>query len=245
MGRLRFTIAYHGGEFSGWQSQLNKNGVQDHLEAALATMTGDTVRVHGAGRTDAGVHALGQVAHVELDATRTPERWTRALNALLPREIRILGCRPVADSFHARFSARGKTYRYCVWAAPTVSPFEADRAWHVMAPFDYELFRRSAQVFVGDHDFAGFAAKRVRVRGETVRTIHAVRVTRRGAMIRIEFDGNGFLYKMVRLMTGALVRCALGKDDPRLLAERLHSAGVAHHYFVAPAHGLFLVRVRY
>src|SRR5437773_3840868 len=128
--RLKLIVAYDGAAFNGWQSQTNRNTIQDHIETAFARITGQKIRVHGAGRTDAGVHALGQCAHVDLPPTNLkPVEWTAALNASLPVQIRIMRCRFVPRSFHARFSARGKIYRYRIWTAPVFPPFEVGRAW--------------------------------------------------------------------------------------------------------------------
>ncbi len=246
MRRLKLTLSYHGAEFSGWQSQADGNAVQDHLEAAFRKILDRPVRVHGSGRTDSGVHALGQVAHVDLpDARRSPERWLEALNGLLPRAIRIVRSRFVPDSFHARFSARGKVYRYQIWAAPVASPFEADRSWHVRRPLDGQALARAAFFFQGTHDFAGFAANRGKKEESTVRTIHRMRVTSSGARVRIELDGNGFLYKMARLMVGMMVQCATGKLPVTAVEEALRNPAAKHPRLVAPAEGLFLVRVRY
>lgn len=245
--RLKLVLAYDGTGFAGWQSQAHGRTVQDELERTFAEVCGEHVRVHGAGRTDAGVHALGQCAHADLPSHRfTPERWLRALNGLLPREIRVLRARYVSPAFHARFSARGKVYCYRIVNAPVLSPFDRHRAWHVPTPLNFGLLAATAQHFAGTHDFASFAANRGKSPPEsTVRTLHAVRVRRTGTTITLEFDGDGFLYKMVRLLTGALVRCAEGKLDPAQIERWLAEPGRAKCGFVAPANGLFLIRVRY
>ncbi len=246
--RLRFTVAYDGATFAGWQSQLNGNTIQDRLEAAFASITRSPARVHGAGRTDAGVHALGQVAHVDIPSTSiSAAKWPEAVNTALPPTIRVSSCRYVSDNFHARFSARGKLYRYRIWNAPVLPPFEVGRAWHQHAPLDFDAMREQAQLFVGTHDFAGFAANRGRPETDTVRTIDRVKTGRRGECITMEFSGNGFLYKMVRLMVGALVRHGRGRAPAGEIAERLAAPEKFHarSRFVAPADGLYLVRVRY
>ena len=244
--RLKLIVSYDGSHFAGWQSQRHSNTVQDQLERAFHQISGEHVRVHGAGRTDAGVHALGQCAHVDLaDAKISAERWLKALNALLPPTIRVLRCSFVPQSFHARMSAKGKVYRYRIWSAPVLPPLEYGRAWHVPSPLNMASLQTAVQLFVGTHDFAAFAANRGKPEKTTVRTINSVRVQRREACITIDFDGDGFLYKMVRLMVGAIVQCALGKialDDMR---HRLVSARAGGQRLAAPAEGLFLVRVRY
>jgi tRNA pseudouridine38-40 synthase len=243
--RLKLIVAYNGAPFAGWQSQSHRNTVQDHLERAFERVTGEAVRIHGAGRTDAGVHALAQCAHVDVLKFLPPDRWIKALNALLPPAIRVLRCRHVSQDFHARLSAKGKIYRYRIWTAPILRPFEYRRAWHVAQPLDLKVLKSAAKHFIGTHDFATFAANRGKPELSTIRTINSVRVRQKGPCVTIEFDGDGFLYKMVRLMVGALVKCALGKMHIEEITSRLHSGKVGSDRFVAPAEGLYLVRVRY
>jgi tRNA pseudouridine38-40 synthase len=244
--RLKLIIAYDGTPFAGWQSQSHRNTVQDHLERAFKRISGQSIRVHGAGRTDAGVHALAQCAHVDVSGEiLTAHGWTTALNALLPPTIRILRCRRVAQDFHARFSAKGKVYRYRIWSAPVLPPLEYNRAWHVTAPLDFAVIKRAAAQFVGTHDFAGFAANRGQPEKDPVRTIRSVRVGHRGSCLAIDFDGDGFLYKMVRLMVGSLVQCGIGRLAMPEIVEKLDQGRKDKGRLVAPAEGLFLVRVRY
>ena len=244
--RLKLVIAYDGTLFAGWQSQSHRNTIQDQLERAFKRINGDSVRVHGAGRTDAGVHALAQCAHVEVpDRKLTPPRWAAALNALLPPAIRVLQCQRVSEDFHARFSAKGKVYRYRIWSAPVLPPLEYGRAWHVITPIDLGVIKSVASRFVGTHDFAGFTANRGKRESDTVRTIRSAIVRRRGPCLTIDFDGDGFLYKMVRLMVGSLVRCATAQLTVHDIAEKLDRGRSLQARFVAPAQGLFLVRVRY
>lgn len=243
--RLKLIVAYDGAPFAGWQSQSHRNTVQDHLEHAFERVTGGAVRVHGAGRTDAGVHALAQCAHVDVLKFLPTERWIDALNALLPPAIRVLRCRYVSNDFHARLSARGKIYRYRIWTAAVLTPFEYRRIWSVGRPVDLKILKSAAKYFAGTHDFASFAANRGKPEQSTIRTINSVRVRKKGPCLTIEFDGNGFLYKMVRLMVGALVKCAFGKMGIEEITSRLHSGKVGSARFAAPAEGLYLVRVRY
>ena len=244
--RLKLIIAYDGAPFAGWQSQSHRNTIQDHLERAFERVLGKPVRVHGAGRTDAGVHALAQCAHVDLpDRRLSAARWTEALNALLPSSIRVLRSAYVSSNVHARLSAKGKIYRYRIWTAPVLSPFEYHRVWHVASPIDLKILKQAARHFVGTHDFAAFAANCGKKEPNTVRTIYSIRVRQKGAGITIDFDGNGFLYKMIRLIVGSLVKCALGKMRIEDVAARLRSGQIGPARFAAPAEGLFLVRVRY
>jgi tRNA pseudouridine38-40 synthase len=244
--RLKIIVAYDGASFAGWQSQSHRNTIQDHLERAFERVSGERVRVHGAGRTDAGVHALAQCAHVDLAKDRLPaKRWTEALNALLPPAIRILRCRYVSKNFQARLCAKGKIYRYRIWSASVLPPFEYGRVWHVPRPLDLKLLKKAASQFVGTHDFAAFAANRGKREKSTIRTIYSVAVRRKGPCVMIDFNGDGFLYKMVRLIVGSLVRCALGKSRIEEATNQLATAHASQRRFAAPAGGLFLVRVRY
>jgi tRNA pseudouridine38-40 synthase len=243
--RLKLIVAYDGAPFAGWQSQSHGNTVQDHLERAFERVSGEAVRVHGAGRTDAGVHALAQCAHVDVLKFLAADRWIKALNALLPPAIRVLSCRYVSKDFHARLSAKGKIYRYRIWIAPILPPLEYRRAWQIARPLDMGILKTAAKHFVGTHDFATFAANRGKPEPSTIRTINSVRVRQKGPCVTIEFDGNGFLYKMVRLMVGALVKCVHGKMRIEEIISRLHSGKVGSARFAAPAEGLYLVRVHY
>jgi tRNA pseudouridine38-40 synthase len=246
--RLKLIVAYDGAPFAGWQSQTHGNTIQDHLERAIGRIGERAVRVHGAGRTDAGVHALGQCAHVDLRDRRLPaEKWITALNAQLPAAIRIIRCRYVSDAFHARYSAKGKVYRYTIWNDAVLPPFERGRSWHVTGPLDVVAIRAAARDFEGRHDFAGFAANRGKAVADTFRTISSVQTRRSGRRLTLQFDGDGFLYKMVRLMTGALVEVGRGGARREEIRQRLAAKSAAIHAsrLAAPAEGLILLRVRY
>lgn len=243
--RIRLTIAYDGAGFAGWQSQSGGNGVQDVAEAVIERIAGMRVRIHGSGRTDSGVHALGQVAHFDApDSSRLgPAEWQRALNAGLPPTIRILRAVRAAKDFHARFSAVCKRYRYDMWTGPVLPPHLFRRAWHVPHPLDAVALRETLDLFQGAHDFRAFAANRGTPVADTVRTIRSVTMRASGSALSISFEGNGFLYKMVRMLTGATIRVASGRE--RIETIRQHLAGTGRWTHVAPADGLFLVRVRY
>ena len=246
--RIKLIVAYDGAPFSGWQSQANRNGIQDHIESAFQRICSEPVRVHGAGRTDAGVHALAQCAHVDLPNPRyQPERWVSALNGILPPAIRIMRCGFVSEKFHARFSAKGKTYRYRIWNADVLPPLESGRAWHVVRPLDFDRMVIAANDFCGQHDFASFSANRGTPETTTVRTIRAVRVRRAGPCISLDFEGDGFLYKMVRMMVGILVRIGRHESSGQEINARLRSPrkAILRGRTAAPADGLCLIRVRY
>ena len=246
--RLKLTVAYDGAPFSGWQSQANRNGVQDRLEAAFALVCGEQVRVHGAGRTDAGVHALAQCAHVDLPARRhDARRWAAALNGILPPTIRIMRAAFTQSSFHARFSAKGKRYRYRIWNAEVLPPFELGKAWHVRAPLDLHAMQAAARQLLGRHDFASFAANRGKPVADTIRSVSHAHVQRTGPLVVVEIEGDGFLYKMVRLIVGTLVRVGLGTADTHEIEARLchPKRSFPSGRNAAPAAGLFLIRIRY
>ena len=240
--RYRLLVAYEGGAFLGWQSQASGNTVQDHLEAAFLKLCGTRIAVHGSGRTDTGVHAFGQVAHV--DIRRSPiEDWPAALNAHLPQGIRVMECAPAPSKFHARFCALGKTYIYRIWNAPVQNPFEVGRSWHLPGDLDFPMLSQCAALLVGTHDFGGFAANRGKPGEDTVRTITGITATQKGPLITLTFEGSGFLYKMVRLLAGSLVRCAQHRAEPQWLQDILERKKKSS--FAAPAHGLYLRDVRY
>ena len=243
--RLKLILAYDGAPFAGWQSQSHRNTIQDHLERAVERVNGKAVRVHGAGRTDAGVHALAQCAHVDVDKVLPTSRWLEALNALLPPAIRVLRCQYVSADFHARLSAIAKSYRYRIWNAAVLPPFEYRRTWHIPQTLDLRVLKSAGERFVGTHDFASFAANRGKPEESTIRTIYSVTVRQKGPCLTLEFKGDGFLYKMVRLIVGSLVKCALGKMRTEEITARLKSRQTHQARFAAPAEGLFLVRVRY
>jgi len=244
--RLKLVISYDGRNFAGWQSQKHGNTIQDHLEAAFERVCGTRLAVTGSGRTDSGVHALGQCAHVDVPAAQfAAERWLKALNGVLPPAIRILRAGFVGKTFHARFSAKGKVYRYRIINGAVRSPLEIGRAWHIASPLDRELLGRAAKLFMGQHDFAAFAANRGKDEQSAVRTVEYARVVSRRDLIEIEFSADGFLYKMVRLMVGAIARSALGKESLQSIEMRLERPSQTAPRFVAPAAGLYLVRVRY
>jgi tRNA pseudouridine38-40 synthase len=244
--RLKLIVSYDGSHFSGWQSQKHGNTVQDHLERAFQQVIGSRVRLHGAGRTDAGVHALAQVAHIDLESNRlSASQWTAALNGGLPPQLRVLRCHRVLNDFHARFSAKGKVYEYRIWSGPILPPLHYGRVWHLPRQLDFTVMKAAAAKFVGRHDFAGFAANRGHPERDTVRTIRSVAVSRSGFLWKIQFDGDGFLYKMVRLIVGALTDCASGRLKLQELKARIERSENFRTRLAAPAEGLYLIRVRY
>ncbi len=243
--RLRFIIAYDGRAYSGWQSQRSANTIQDILEKALQKVAGRHITVHGAGRTDAGVHALGQCAHTDVFATMMdPAEWQRALNANLPPTIRVMKSSRAAASFHARFSAKGKVYRYLIRNGPVLPPQEFGRVWHVPQTVRLDILRQALAHLVGEHDFRAFSAQRGKLPSDTRRTIQKVSLAHRGELLTLTFQGDGFLYKMVRMLTAAIVRVAQSRDSLESLQLRLKT-GAPRSNHVAPPDGLTLMRVLY
>jgi tRNA pseudouridine38-40 synthase len=250
--RLKLTIAYEGTGLAGWQSQNGGNTVQDLLEAAIAGTAKQPARIHGSGRTDAGVHALAQVAHFDAPEglTMNPFNWVPALNTKLPGSIRVLACEEVADDFHARYSATGKTYRYDLSTEPVLSPFRSGRAWHLPRQLDPFTLRETMALFEGRHDFEAFGARRGYETEETsfVRTVTRVELEEIGWGWRLRYRGEGFLYKMVRLMTGAAVQAAQGRlrvDQVAALLDQPAGLPLGKCSFCAPPDGLFLESVEY
>ena len=247
--RLKLIIAYDGRPFAGWQSQAGANGVHDHIEAAFAAVGKLTLRIHGSGRTDAGVHALGQVAHADVPRGRyPPATWQAALNANLPRAIRIVRASRVRGGdggFHARFDATGKRYVYRCWNAPWMHPLEIGRAWHVPRALNFSHLRQAAALLTGRHDFRRFTARLGQTETDTVRTIRRITINGRGPLFALTFEGDGFLYKMVRLLTGTLIRVAEGRAPVSYVRDLISPKVPARTHFTAPAEGLHLARVFY
>jgi len=245
---FKLTIAYDGTQYGGWQRQPNAVTVQELIEKALTRIAGKRVVVHGSGRTDAGVHARAQVASCSLTTSHRPPVLRRALNAQLPKDIRVLRVQEVDKQFHARFSARGKEYRYQIDCSAVADPFLLRYAWHHRHPLNIVAMRRAARLMKGRHDFSALSANPMRpvssVRG-AVRTISKLTVSKRGDLLTISVRADGFLYKMVRSIVGALVKVGEGKLTADQLKELVKTKKRTALVETAPAHGLFLWRVLY
>lgn len=243
--RYRITVAYDGTAYAGWQVQPAHMTVQQKIEETLKGLTGETVKVHGSGRTDQGVHGEGQVAHFDLMRKWVPGNLLKGLNALLPQDIRVLRAARAKADFHARRSAVKKEYRYFIWNSPVMDPCRRLYATHVYRPLDVKAMQAAAKLLVGRHDFAAFTANPNRVVESTVREVFSLSVKRTGSLVVIRASSDGFLYKMVRSLTGLLLRVGEGavtQDEVReILASKVRTARVP----TAPPEGLFLWRVWY
>ena len=245
MRTLKLTLAYDGTRFVGWQRQAEGESIQGVLEDALARFEGAPVTVHGAGRTDAGVHALGQVASVRVTCTHDVATLTRALNAQLPGDVRVLSVEEAVPDFHARFSAKAKTYRYVIRNAPMATPFERAYVWHLPEPLNVESMQRAAALLIGTHDFAAFQSVGTETPG-SVRTIVRSGVLQpEPSLLAYQVTGEGFLRYMVRALTGTLVEIGRGWREPDSIQSLLANGRRAEAGPTAPPHGLFLVSVDY
>jgi tRNA pseudouridine38-40 synthase len=244
MRTLKLTIAYDGTRFVGWQRQSEGESIQGLLEDALAKFEGAPVTVQGAGRTDAGVHALAQVASTRVTCGHDVATLTRALNAHLPEEVRVVSVEEAAADFHARFSARGKTYRYRIRNTPTADPFDRHFVWHIPEPLDVAAMKEAAAVVVGTHDFAAFQSAGGDTNG-TVRTVSRSEISDTAGLVTYEIAGDGFLRHMVRALIGTLVDIGRGWRSPASMAPLLRGSTRGDAGPTAPPQGLFLVRVDY
>jgi tRNA pseudouridine38-40 synthase len=253
----KITVAYDGTDFVGWQRQAAGTSIQGLLEDALAQLDQRAVSVAGAGRTDAGVHALGQVASFSLQRAIEDGALVRALNARLPDAIRVLGAERVPETFHARFGATGKTYRYRIWNAAVASPFERAFTWHLIEPLDRQAMADAAAFLEGPHDFASFKAAGGATRS-TEREMFSSRVTSEpgdptnsrsqacpSPLIVYEVSGTGFLRHMVRTIVGTLVEIGRGRHPVTWMPEVLAARDRTLAGPTAPARGLVLVAVAY
>jgi tRNA pseudouridine38-40 synthase len=246
--RFKLTVAFDGTSCHGWQAGRSGKGVADHIQKALAVLFPSAPQLCSSSRTDSGVHALGLVAHFDVpenEAVMPARRLAPALNALLPADIRILSAARARASFHARYGATSKQYRYQVWNAPVMNPLLLRRAWHVPQKLDLPAMRESACLLRGRHDFRAFTSRRDGSLTDSSRVLTRCEIRRRGPLLTFILEGNGFLYKMCRGIVGTLVRTGRGlmtsSDVEVLLADPDRSRG----HLNAPAHGLVLWQVSY
>jgi len=248
MRTIKLTLAYDGTAYAGWQIQSHGRTLQEVVESALGKITGEPIRVTASGRTDAGVHALGQVVGFRTESKLSPEIFMRALNAELPRDVAVLDAAEAPDGFHATLSAKRKRYRYRIFAGPTRDVFRRQTAWHLPRALDVEAMDRAAQALRGTHDFSSFETQGSE-RKTSVRTIYDISV-RRGLegdphLIAVEVEADGFLYNMVRTIVGTLVKVGRHARSECWVAEVLAAMDRRAAGPTAPPQGLFLMSVRY
>lgn len=263
---IKLILQYDGSRYGGWQKQGNsQNTIQGKLESILEKMTGEPILVHGSGRTDAGVHALGQTANVHLDenclknnknpeflkifdsfhgSDELPKAVMEYLNRYLPEDIAVIGAEEVLERFHSRLSVVSKTYLYRVETAGKKNVFERKYAYGLGEKLDIGAMRQMAVVLEGTHDFRGFSSLK-RTKKSTVRTLQSIEIEQKGSVVELSFTGDGFLYNMVRILTGTLLEAGLHRRTPESAEEIFKSLDREQAGFTAPAEGLFLKCVRY
>ena len=245
MYNYKLTIQYDGTRYRGWQVQGNTDQtIQGKLEGVLSRLTGQPVEVHGSGRTDAGVHVLGQVANVKLPRPMEPSELLGELNRYLPADIGVIAVEPAPERFHARLNARSKTYRYRIWNSAIPNVLERSYLYALPEPLNVTAMERAAADLVGTHDFRSFCGLK-RFKKSTVRTITDIAITQHGVEVRLEFTGNGFLMRMVRILAGTLVEVGLGQREADTMPAMLAAQDRAAAGPALPAQGLALVRVEY
>ena len=242
--RWKCTCAYDGTDFEGWQRQPNGSAVQNFIETALSQIFDRPIQLQGSGRTDAGVHARGQCFHFDADWGHAPEKLIRALHSLLPTSIRINSVKAVSEDFHARFSVTGKRYLYNYYLG-RAAPVDDRYVWACRdLPLDLSAMQAAADVLVGTHDFSAYSASHGK-ENDPVKTVTRLEFKQRGKRIRLDAEGSGFLYRMVRSFAGALHAVGRGRLTPEDIAAILESKQRTHRIVTAPAKGLFLDKVFY
>lgn len=242
--KIKCTVSYDGGNYGGYQLQDNRETIQQMLEEALEKIVKKHTRIYASGRTDAGVHAKGQVFHFRTEIPIPQEKWPMAFNALLPEDIRILSAEFVPDSFHSRFSAKEKVYRYCIWNQRVADVFSRNYSWHIPYVLNLEAMREGASHLIGEHDFTSFCSIRSTVE-DKIRHIYEIAIEEDSGMIWLTFRGKGFLYNMVRIIVGTLVLVGAGKRTPESVKVILAGKNRDLAGKTAPAQGLFLWEVKY
>ena len=245
MSRYKCLIQYDGTAYSGWQSQSDGTGIQDHIEAVLTKIAQNPISISGSGRTDAGVHARGQVFHFDSDAKLNPYKWKGALNGLLPKDMHILDVEEVDEElFHARFCVKSKTYEYLIHKGE-YDIFSRNHAYQCKEELDVEAMKDAARVFIGKHDFSSFCANPLDDYPDQVRTVTSINIVENDEEIRMIFSGDGFLRYQVRMMSAALIEIGAHRMTKEELKDVLEAKDKQAFRKNAPAHGLTLVQVEY
>ena len=244
--RWKCTCAYDGTDFDGWQRQPGGGAVQNHIESALTQVFDLPLQLHGSGRTDAGVHARGQCFHFDAEWLHKPEKLVRALHSILPTSIRIKSVKSVSEDFHARFSVSGKRYLYNYYLG-RADPVDDRYVWACRdMPLDLKEMQAAADRLLGTHDSSAYSATHGKENDPNpVKTVSRLQLKQRGKFIRLDAEGSGFLYRMVRSIAGALYAVGRGRLTPDDIAEILESKKRTHRIVTAPAKGLFLDKVFY
>ena len=243
MRRIMLTIAYDGTDYCGWQFQINGLSIEEVLGRAVRKVTGEENSLCGASRTDSGVHALGNVVTFDTESTVPADVFARAVNTHLPQDIRVRASREVSGTFNPRYDGL-KTYEYYVLNTADEIPTECRTNWYVSSPLDLEKMREAAALFVGEHDFASFCCPRTNAK-DTVREVTAFDIIKEGDRITFHVEGTGFLYNMVRIMVGTLIRVGRGFYGPEQVAEILEAKDRRRAGATAPPQGLFLIGIAY
>ena len=244
MRNIKITIEYDGTGYVGWQRQPSGPTIQETIETMLATITGERVKLLGSGRTDSGVHALGQVASFRTETRLSPEEIQKGLNSILPKDIVITDAEEAAPDFHAQLSAKSKTYVYKILNRPYPSAILRDRAWFVPYPLKARHMDEAASFLLGEHDFRAFAQAEATVKS-TVRTVLSARITKRRDMIEFSIEADGFMKRMVRLIAGTLAQVGRERITPSQFREILDTGVKTKYVHAAPARGLYLKEVMY
>ncbi len=242
--RVKLTVEYDGTNYAGWQRQTNGLSVQEALERAFEAASGEHVAIHGAGRTDAGVHAMAQVAHLDTKCSIPAEKICFAINMHLPPDIRVKQSEPVSDDFHARFSAKGKHYRYVIYNATHAPAVHRHTSAHIRGALNVAAMREAAKHVVGTHDFASFCASGSEVTS-TVRTVDSLDINQDGPFIIMDIKGSGFLYHMVRIIAGTLIEIGQKKRPSIRMKSIIASKDREQAGVTAPAKGLMMMAVYY
>lgn len=244
MRNIKLIIEYDGKKFGGWQKQPNKLNIQGEIEKAIEEITGETVELNASGRTDAGVHSLGQTANFKTNSKIDISKMAIAINSKLKQSIRIIKAEEVDEKFHARYSCKGKKYRYVINNSKYGSAIYRDLEYHIPIKLNVEDMKKAIKYFEGEHDFKGFKASGTSSKS-SVRTIYSAKVIEDGERIIIELEGNGFLYNMVRIISGTIVDVGLGKIKPEEIPEIIESKDRTKAGKTLPPQGLYLVEVYY
>ena len=244
MRNIKLTIEYDGKKFNGWQKQPNKLNIQGEIENAIKEITGEEVDLIGSGRTDAGVHAFGQVANFKTNSNLPIEKFAIAINSKLKKSIVIKEAKEVEERFHSRYNAKQKTYRYVINNSKQGTAIYRDLECHIPMDLDIEEMKKASKYFEGEHDFKAFKASGTSSKS-SIRTIYEAEVIKEGNRIKIELTGNGFLYNMVRIISGTLVDVGLGKIKAEEIPEIIELGERSRAGKTLPAHGLYLVDVKY